>query len=114
MSFEEFKFNGDWRYKITLPKLAGFQERNGAYCSVSSIKPNSGIFILEFEDDLSENTDPYPEQLNTLKYIFENQESIANSIINRTLAELPEILMNYGLDNEEEFHNMKTWEKSIV
>jgi hypothetical protein len=115
MNFEEFEFNGDWEYKITLPKLAGFQERNGAYTSISSIEPNFGIFSLVFEDDLSENSDPYPEQLNTLKYIFENQESITNSIIDRTLSELPEILMNYGLDKEEEYQNISHEKiKSII
>lgn len=115
MNFEEFEFNGDWEYKITLPKLAGFQRRNGAYTSLSSIEPSSALFTIEFEDDLSENTDPYPEQLNTLKYIFENQESIENSIIDRTVTELPEILKNYGLYNEEEYQYISREKvKSII
>lgn len=115
MNFEEFEFNGDWKYTITLPKLAGFQQRNGAYTSLSSIQPSSGLFTIEFEDDLSESPDPYPEQLNTLKYIFENQESITNSIIDRTLAELPEILKNYDLVNEEGYKNISREKvKSII
>lgn len=115
MNFEEFEFNGDWVYKVTLSKLAGFQQRNGAYTSLSSFEPSSGLFIIEFEDDLSETPAPYQEQLNTLKYIFENQESITNSIIDRTLAELPEILKNYDLNNEEEYNNISREKvKSII
>lgn len=106
MKFEEFEFNGDWEYKIALSKLTGFQERNGAYTSISSNDPNFGLFTLEFEDDLSENTDPYIEQFNTLKFIFENQEAIADSIIDKTLTELPEILINYGLENEQQFQDL--------
>lgn len=106
MTFEEFKFNGAWEYQITFPTLAGFQQRNGAYTSLSSNEPGAGLITVEFEDDLSENTDPYPEQLNTLQYILENQESITNSIIDSTIAELPEILINYGLEDEEEYKNI--------
>jgi hypothetical protein len=115
MNFEEFEFNGDWEYQIYLPKLAGFQERNGTYTSISSSEPNSGLFTLEFEDDLSENSDPYIEQLNTLKFIFENQETISNSIIDRTLIELPEILKNYGLEKEQQYQDLSREKiKSII
>ena len=106
MSGKKFEFNGDWEYDIELFEFSGFQERNGAYTSISSDKPNKGVFKLEFEDDLTENPDPYPAQINTLKYIFENQAAIARSIIERTLLELPEILVNYDLENEEEYKNL--------
>ncbi len=103
MNLNYFNFDGNWEYEIELPFLAGFQERNGSYNFKSSDKPNKGLFKIEFEDDLTENPDPYQEQLNTLKYIFENQKSISKSIIERTLLELPEILVNYGLEAEEEY-----------
>ena len=106
MSSKKFEFNGDWEYDIELSEFSGFQDRNGAYTSISSNKPNKGIFKLGFEDDLTENPDPYPEQLNTVKYIFENQAAIARSIIERTLSELPEILVNYDLENEEGYKNL--------
>jgi len=106
MNSNNFEFNGDWERDIELPLLAGFQERNGAYTSTSSDKPNNGYFKLEFEDDLTESPDPYPEQLNTLKYIFENHYSISKSIVERTLLELTEILANYGLENEKEYQDL--------
>lgn len=101
-----FKFNGDWEYTIELPMLSGFQERNGAYTSVSSGKPNAGLFKLEFEDDLTDNPDPYPQQLNALNFILENQEKISQAIITRALTEIEEIKINYGLENEEEYQNL--------
>jgi hypothetical protein len=106
MNKQNFKFDGNWEYNIELPLMSGFQERNGAYTSVSSDKSNCGSFRLEFEDDLSDNPDPYAEQLNTLNYIFENQEKIAELIITRTLSELEQIKLDYGLENEEEYQNL--------
>ncbi|HEY9049653.1 MAG TPA: hypothetical protein VIN08_27335 [Ohtaekwangia sp.] len=106
MNFSDFKFDGNWDYKINLPAFAGFQERKGAYTSVSSDQPNKGILTIEFEDDLTDNPDPYPEQLNTLKYIFENQESIVTAIVKRTLEELPGIIINYDLQKEEQFQEL--------
>lgn len=95
--------------------LAGFQERNGAYTSVSSDKPGTGLFKLEFEDDLTDNPDPYPEQLNTLNFIFDNQESITKSIIDSTLSELEKIKINYGLEDEEEYQNLNEQKvKSLI
>lgn len=115
MSRHNFEFNGDWEYSVELPMLSGFQERNGAYTAVSSDKPNVGLCKLEFEDDLTDNPDPYPEQLNALSFIFENQESIKRSIITRTLSELPEIKINYGLENEQEYQNLNEQKvKSLI
>jgi hypothetical protein len=115
MNRQNFEFNGDWEYKIELPMLSGFQERNGAYTSISNDKPNTGLFKLELEDDLTDNPDPYPEQLNTLNFIFDNQEIIAKSIIDRTLTELEEIKINYGLENEEEYQNLNEQKvKSLI
>lgn len=106
MNKQNFQFDGNWEYNIELPLMSGFQERNGAYTSVSSDKSNSGSFKLEFEDDLSDNPDPYDEQLNTLNYIFENQEKIAELIITRTITELEQIKSDYGLENEAEYQNL--------
>jgi hypothetical protein len=115
MNRQNFKFNGDWEYEIELPKLSGFQERNGTYTSVSSDIPNTGLFKLAFEDDLTDNPDPYPEQLNTLNFIFDNQERLAKSIIDRALAELNEIKINYGLEKEEEYQNLNEQKvKSLI
>ncbi len=89
-----------------MPMLSGFQQRKDPYNSVSGNAPNKGMFRLEFEDDLTENPDPYPEQLNTLNFIFDNQDKIAKSIIDRTLAELNQIKISYGLEREEHYQNL--------
>jgi hypothetical protein len=115
MNGQNFKFNGDWEYEIELPMLSGFQERNGTYTSISNDKPNKGLFKLEFEDDLTENPDPYPEQLNTLNFIFINQEKITKAIIDRILDELDEIKTDYGLEGEEEYQDLDEQKvKSLV
>jgi hypothetical protein len=106
MSMDNFTFNGNWGYKVNLPEFAGFQERNGSYSSISSDNPNLGELKIEFEDDLSDNTDPYPEQLNSLNYIFSNQKDIVNAIIEKTLQTLPEIIECYDLQEEDEFQNL--------
>lgn len=108
MNKDTFIFNGNWAYKISLPAFSGFQERNGAYTSKSSNNPNTGLLIIEFEDDLTDNPDPYPEQLNTLNYIFDNQINIVNAIVSKTLLELPEIIINYDLESETQFQNLNT------
>lgn len=115
MNRQNFEFNGDWEYEIELPMLSDFQERNGTYTSVSRDIPKTGLFKLEFEDDLTDNPDPYPEQLNTLNFIFDNQDRIARSIIDRALAELNEIKINYGLEKEEEYQNLNEQKvKSLI
>jgi hypothetical protein len=92
MNRQNFKFNGNWEYDIELPSMSGFRD--------------GGLFKLIFEDDLSDNPDPYVEQLNTLDYIFDNQEIICELIINRTLAELEQIIPDYGLENEAAYQNL--------
>jgi hypothetical protein len=106
MNSKYFEFDGNWEYKIELPQLAGFQERKGSYTSISFDLPNQGSFNLEFEDDISDNPEPTVDQFNTLDYIFNNQELILNAIIERTLVELPNILINYDLVDEEEYQNL--------
>lgn len=103
-----FNFNGDWEYDIQLEALEGFQSRNGSYTSKDSNSPSNGIIKLIIEDELSDNPDPTPEQLKTINFILEHQEEIIESIIERTKIELPEIIENYGLEDEPQFKNIQT------
>lgn len=102
----QFKFNGDWEYQIEIPSFKGFQSRNGAYTSKDKESVSDGIIRLEIEDDLTKNPDPYPEQLKAISFIQENHSIIREEIIKRTLVELPEIIKNYGLEDEKRFRNI--------
>ncbi len=95
--FEEFIFNGDWEFSIQLPAFAGFRKQY--------VSDDVGILRVTIEDDLSDTPDPSPEQLLALRFIFENQEAIAQAAIERTAAELPEIVTNYGLEHEPVYQN---------
>lgn len=97
MNKDNFVFNGDWSYEIELPAFAGFQERRGPYTAKSSELPANGLVIIDFEDDLSDNPDPYVEQLNTLDFIFNNHEKIVHAIIEEILQRV-----NRGVENEGE------------
>jgi hypothetical protein len=102
----DFKFDGNWEQNIVLSAFAGFQKRNNSYTSLSFDQPNLGLIKIEFEDDLSDNPDPYQEQLNTLGFIFRNQKDIANAIIAETLQELPGIIINNDLQTDEEYRDL--------
>jgi len=102
----QFKFNGDWEYQIEIPSFKGFQSRNGAYTSKDKDSDSDGIIRLEIEDDLTENPDPYPEQLKTINFILQHHDKIKEKIIDKTIEELPEIIKNYGLEDEEQFKNI--------
>lgn len=98
-NFGEFIFSGDWEFPIQLPAFTGFRKHHEADDT------DPGILTVTIEDDLSDNPDPLPEQLAALRFIFENQEAIAKAVIERTAAELPEIVTNYGLEDEPVYQN---------
>ncbi len=103
---KNFEFNGDWEYSIHLPSFSGFQSRNGPYTSKDSEEPSSGEITLVIEDDLSDRPDPYPEQIAAIEYIFNNQDRIIESVIIKTLKELPVIVSDYGLEKKIEVNNL--------
>lgn len=100
-----FLFNGDWRYEIEIPSFGDFQSGRGVHKSKDNLIKSSGKITLEIEDDLSESPDPYPEQLSTIEYIFENHPLIMDRILSWMLSELPEIIQNYGLSDDPSFQN---------
>ncbi|OQP46822.1 hypothetical protein A4H97_04675 [Niastella yeongjuensis] len=106
MNKDNFELNGDWSYEIELPAFAGFQERRGPYASISSELPAKGVVTIRFEDDLTDNPDPYVEQLNTLDFIFNNQEKIVHIITEKILWNLRDI-RRYSSENEKKFRHIK-------
>jgi hypothetical protein len=103
---QEFEFDGNWTFEVDLSAFAGFQSRNSAYTSIDSESASTGTITIEIEDDLTENPDPYPAQINAIKFIFKNQDAIVNSILQRALVEMPDIIINYGLTHEEAYQNL--------
>ncbi|MCS3799025.1 hypothetical protein [Niastella sp. OAS944] len=106
MNKDNFVFNGDWSFEIVLHAFAGFQERRGPYTAKSSELPANGLVIIEFEDDLTDNPDPYVEQLNTLDFIFNNHEKIAHALIEKTVQ-----YTNHGIEEEHQhikYHTVKS------
>src|ERR1044072_2105676 len=97
MNKDNFVFNGDWSFEIVLHAFAGFQERRGPYTAKSSELPANGLVIIEFEDDLADNPDPYVEQLNTLDFIFNNHEKIVHALIEKTVQ-----YTNHGIEEEHQ------------
>ncbi|WP_090106765.1 ankyrin repeat domain-containing protein [Chitinophaga sp. CF118] len=106
MNKDNFELNGDWSYEIELSAFAGFQERRGPYASISSELPTNGVVTIEFEDDLTDNPDPYVEQLNTLDFIINNQEKIVHVITEKTLQNLQDI-RRFNAENEKKFQHIK-------
>lgn len=100
------EFNGDWSYEVEIPAFEGFQSRGGAYTAIDSLEKNNGRIIIEFEDDLSENPDPYPEQFAALEYFINHQDEIIKNVLNQILIELPDIIVNYDLQNDPKYQDL--------
>ena len=99
-----FTFNGDWEYAIQLPAFEKFKRASGAYFSNQS--SGTAPLKLVIEDDVSDDPDPTLEQLKTIEFIFEHQQKIADAIVERALQELPTIIADYELQEEDEFQEV--------
>ena len=98
-----FEFNGNWEFEVQIEAIKGFQSRKGSYTSRDTDSPSDGTISITIEDELSDNPDPTKEQLNTIQFIIENQDEITRAIMKRAKEELPEIIVNYGLEDEPLF-----------
>jgi hypothetical protein len=92
------ELNGDWTYNIKLPKL----NTVAWHYSDSDPASNENLeFELRIDDELSDDPDPTPEQLNTIKYIFEHQEELLSAICRRAVEEIPNVMDSYDIDEDE-------------
>jgi hypothetical protein len=105
------ELNGDWTYKIKLPKLNSIVSK-GHSSTNEQVHSDELELELCINDELSDEPDPTTEQLNTIKYIFEHQEKLLAAICKRALEEIPTVLENYDIDEDElEVYNSMDAEK---
>jgi hypothetical protein len=96
----EFESHNWWQGNDKLPSWAGFQERHGPYASSSGSEPSDGtvaihVRMLQGSETLS------AEQIAAYRYLLENEESVAASILEAIwdyYEKVPEI---YGYDERE-------------
>lgn len=110
MEQSNFTFSGDWEFTLNTPDFFGYfaNERKDTHNSIMKLR-------VEIQDELNENPDPSPEQLSTLDYFLENQELIAAQSCQKVLAEMPQIISLYNLENEKEYQNLSMVDiKSLI
>ena len=101
MDFTFLKWSGFCREaRVTLPEWAAFQERSGAYGSLSSTEPSSGTVTLVFEAP-DENWEVSRAQQAAYFALLENGELLKNAILAELLKLYPQWQPLYGYDNEE-------------
>jgi hypothetical protein len=98
----KFQFNGDWETTLGLDALKGFQSRKGWYGSIDSDKKSDGVVRIVISDELNDDPDPAPEQINAINYILENQEAIVKNILQKIYEEYPALKNIYGSTEEED------------
>lgn len=103
----DFTFTGHWEYELVFPAFAGFQSRQGAYHSQQQegLKSDGRLSVV-FDDDLSDDPDPYPGQLDTLQFVFSHQYEIVEAMLARLREELPGIIRDYGLEEEPQYKDL--------
>lgn len=108
---KKFLFNGDWETKLQVQAFAGFLDRQSDIVNWDKGVPSDGTVKLCFIDDLGDDPDPLPQQIEAVNYLLEHQERIAEVICERVKAEYPDIMRNFGLedfDEEEGFPKIKS------
>ncbi|MFD2574403.1 DUF6985 domain-containing protein [Spirosoma soli] len=96
-----FSFQGDWEFNFTFKAFEGLQSRQGAYAGLSSQSPSDGKVRVVISDELDDNPDPLPEQINAINFIIENPALIQNALLEALDKEYPILKECYG--DEEEF-----------
>lgn len=94
--------NGDLEGKIILSSWAGFQNRLGAYPSVSPKEASIGrasLHILKAKGVHSSKLDE--KEVNAYKYLIENQSFIQTKMLTNLLKIYPELQEVSGLDEED-------------
>ncbi len=102
---EQFKFDGIWEKEYQFDAFKGLQNRRGPYASVSSSELSNGTILLTINDDLTENPDPYPEQLEAINFILRNPGKLKDSMRNGIDKIYEDLKTQYGYQEEDEEHN---------
>lgn len=80
---EEFIFNGDWEFTLLLKGFSKIYSENDPNKKYNEhyLKLMKGYIPIKIIDDRSYDPDPFPEQLNTLKKIRENQDRFIQNVL---------------------------------
>ncbi|WP_221077003.1 DUF6985 domain-containing protein [Agarivorans aestuarii] len=101
-----------WETEVSLPDWAGFQERNGPYGALSSIKPSIGKTKIVFAPEGRDESPINPEEMELINWFLSNQSAVIESIINTLFSNYSSIRDNtikeLGEEMSEFFPPVKT------
>lgn len=99
------EFNGDWQYDLNLEILSTLNsDRFFGYESMRNHKErlNKGIISLIINDVRDLNPDPLPEQIETIKWIVDNQTTILKSLYHSIVETIfPYYKKQWGDEDDE-------------
>ncbi|MFN3651759.1 MAG: DUF6985 domain-containing protein [Armatimonadota bacterium] len=90
-----------WRGSLQLKSWAGFQSRRGPYNSVDSPAGSDGTASLTVFTSNDQPVPPTVEQAAAIRFLFEHEEQIRDSILRAVLDAYPEIREDYEDAGEE-------------
>lgn len=80
-----------WVGELRLPSWAGFQTRRGFYGSISSNQPSDGSARLTvLTEDTSIRTSPTVEQVAAFRFLLDNEQGVAASVLGAIFEKYPE------------------------
>lgn len=89
-----------WTCRDVFPSWAGFQERKGSYDSLSSNKPSKGEAKVSVKPTAPE-VPPSAEQAAAYRYLKDNEQAIAATVLEAIVDEYASLPDRYGLSEEE-------------
>lgn len=93
----KYTFDGQWEFYVELEKFNQLEYEN----STTETK----IIINDFLDD---EIEPFQEQINTINFLIENQESIVDKLLDRIWINWKEIYVDYSIDDYRGFPKIKS------
>lgn len=110
-----FSFRGDWEFNFTFKAFEGLQSRQGAYAGLSSKVPSDGNVRVVISNELDDNPDPLPEQINAINFIVDNPTLIQNALLEALDKEYANLKECYGDDDEyfPEIHSLNDYKHTF-
>lgn len=90
-----------WQTRANLPSWQGFQSRGGPYASNDSEESCNGDVTIIFAAEGRDIEPLSDEEIETVKWFIENEQSIATSLLAALKSEYPKFKESYGYDEEE-------------
>ncbi len=96
-----YEFDGNWISKMSFESLKSFRNASGAYTGIVN-RPNTGQVTLHIVDQLTNDPDPTPAQLNAINYLIDSEQYVFAKLLEHVLADYPRIREMYaGMDEED-------------